>query len=130
METIDQKRARRAENTRRYRLKHPERLKGIRKTAYNNRKIKAFLLVGGAVCRNCGCDEISFLEFNHKNGGGAKEYKAAQYMSMMDQILTKKRITSDLECLCRVCNALDYLKRKHPEQVKNFNVSWTKKCGS
>jgi len=48
-----------------YRAKHPEKVSIARKKQYITRKIRAMDLLGGAKCVMCGCDELSFLEFNH-----------------------------------------------------------------
>ena len=64
-----------AEATRRYRERHPDRKKPQQRKGYLNRRIKAFGILGGAFCVNCGCDVLEFLEVNHKNGGGCKEYR-------------------------------------------------------
>lgn len=113
------------EATRRYRIRHPERVKELRKKLYNNRKVRAMELLGGAKCTRCGCNEIEFLEFNHKNGGGCKDIRGQEkYRSMVDRILMGKRETDDLEVLCRVCNALDYLERKNKEGAKHFQIKW------
>lgn len=127
IETQEQKRKRLSEHTRQYREKHSDRVKEQRLKQYIARKHKAFLVIGGAICRRCGCDEISFLEFNHKEGNGCKEHRANNGTSIMDRILTKKRNTEDLECLCRVCNALDYLERKNPDSASKYMITYTGK---
>lgn len=43
---------------------------------------------------------------------------------MIDRLLTAKRGTDDLEVLCRICNALDYLQRKNPDSARKFRVQW------
>jgi hypothetical protein len=116
--------SRATEATRRYRAKHPDRVKAQRLKQYKARKYKAFLVIGGAVCKRCGCDEIDFLEFNHKQGGGCKEHRLNKCKPMMDRILTNNRPIQDLECLCRVCNALDYLEKKNLDKAKNYKVRW------
>lgn len=107
-----------------WRDNNPKKHKLARKRAYANRKKKAFLVIGGAICVRCGCDEIEFLEFNHIDGGGCKEHRDSNCKPMMDRILTKDRHTNDLECLCRICNALDYLERKNPEMAKNYSIKY------
>jgi len=112
--------------TQAYRKRHPERVVKLRRRMYVDRKIKAMLLVsknGKVECNRCGCDELSFLEFNHINGGGCKEFKE-NHTSMAEKILFNKRKTDDLEIVCRVCNALDYLGRKNQAQSKRFIIKW------
>lgn len=123
-ETKKQKRLRMSENTRRWRARHPEEIKRVRKKQYNSRKLRAMNLAGGAKCIRCGCDEFSFLEFNHKNGGGCKDWRESGGVAMVDRILTGKRNTDDLEIVCRVCNALDFLERKNNQSAKRFQIKW------
>jgi len=113
-----------AEATRKWRAKHPDKVKKSRKIIYNNRKIKALKIVGDSKCARCGCDEIDFLEFNHKNGDGCKDWKKSGGKAMMDRILTQKRKTDDLEILCRVCNALEFLERKNSKSAQNYRILW------
>ena len=122
--TPEQFKARQARWVMEWRRRNPEKHKLARKRAYLNRKLKALKAVGEPKCRNCGCDEIDFLEFNHMRGDGCKEWRANKGNSMMDRILTFKRKTDDLEILCRVCNALDFLERKNKKSAKNFKITW------
>jgi len=112
------------EATRRYRNRHPEKVKEMREKTYNSRKRRAMEMLGGAKCIRCGCDEIKFLEFNHKNGGGCKEIKQGKYQYMADKLLSGKRSPNGLEVLCRVCNALDFLERKNKEIAKKYKIEW------
>ena len=125
VETQQEKWARYMRNWRR---KDPERTRRLRKIQYNNRKIKALKMVGEVKCGNCGCDELDYLEFNHINGGGAKEFreniKTRKFMGMADLLLTGKRLPEGLEVLCRVCNAIDFLSRKNNEQSKRYKIKW------
>jgi hypothetical protein len=108
-----------------WRDNNPEKQKLARKRAYNNRKLKAFKMIGEPKCANCGCDELDFLEFNHIDGGGCKEWRdSITYSSMADKLLTGKRKPEGLEILCRVCNALDFLNRKNIESSKKFKIIW------
>lgn len=124
IETEEQRKARMAMYVQRWRDNNPEKQKLARQRAYNNRKIKAMDMVGGAVCRRCGCDELHALEFNHINGGGASEHRENGSRPIMDRILTDNRVYDDLEILCRVCNALDFIERKLPEIKGRFRVVW------
>lgn len=123
--TSEQLKARSAMWVKRWRDKYPERQALARKRAYNNRKLKAVLKVGEAKCIRCGCDELDFLEFNHINGGGCIEHRNTKNKPMMDRILTNKRDTKDLEIVCRVCNALDFLERKNNLSAKRFKIVWS-----
>jgi hypothetical protein len=122
-EKLKEIRERCTNHTRTYRAKHPEKVKTSRAKQYQDRKKRAMDMVGGAVCVNCQCDEISFLEFNHKNGGGSKEWRETG-RNIMDRILKGDRHIDDLNILCRVCNALEHLKTKESNSAKRFQVVW------
>lgn len=87
-------------------------------------RMRARLLVGGGTlaCANCGCDKVEMLEINHKNGGGGKEHKLVGN-KFYRLIATMARDVSDLELLCRPCNAVHYLETKFGPQP--FNVIWS-----
>lgn len=109
--------------SRRWRAKHPEKNAQARKECQIKRRKRAMELIGGAICVRCGCVELTFLEINHKNGGGCKEYRHIGNR-IVDQILKGERPTTDLDIQCRVCNALSYLEKKNPELAQHFKVSW------
>lgn len=44
--------------------------------------------------------------------------------AMMDRVIAG-RDTKDLEILCRVCNAVDFLERKNNKQSKRFKIIWS-----
>ncbi len=67
---------------------------------------------GKLYCRNCKCSSVKLLEINHINGGGRKEFLKRNYRFYLD-IVKKRRKITDLNVLCRICNVLHYLKRKH-----------------
>jgi len=122
--TSEQLKVRSAMWVKRWRDKYPEKQALARKRTYRNRKLKAILKVGEAKCIRCGCDELDFLEFNHINGGGCKEHRDSKNRPMMDRILTNNRDIKDLEIVCRVCNALDFLERKNTLSAKRFIIKW------
>ena len=78
-------------------------------------------------CANCGCDDPRFLEINHIKGGGNQEHKKRGKKVTRNMILLihlKKRGIEDLNILCKICNALDYLERKYgPTRLR---VVWDK----
>lgn len=123
MPNTEKRKAQLAHNTRVYRERHPERVPLQRRKAHLNRRRKAFEKLGGAFCRNCGCDEIEFLELNHKNGGGCQEFKKIGN-HIIDMIINGQRNLNDYEVLCRVCNALDYLKRKSNGKTASYIIRW------
>ena len=115
--------------TRRFRARYPEKIKATRISVYKNRKRRAMELAGGAKCIQCGCEVLEFLEINHKFGGGAKEFRDKR-ASIMDRVLSGKRKIHDLNILCRVCNALDHLRRKNSEAAKNYSIKFANHTGS
>lgn len=123
-ELLEIHRKKSTEYTRRWRKKHPEKVKKARRLQYNKRKVRAMKMVGKVKCSRCGCNELDFLEFNHKNGGGCKEFRETKYMAMTDKLLTGKRKPDGLEILCRVCNALEFLERKNNKASKRFKIKW------
>jgi len=115
--------ARQAKWVKDWRERNPEKQKLARKRAYNNRKVKAMNMVAGPVCNQCGCDELDFLEFNHIDGGGCKDWKENNGKAMADRVIMGRGV-EDLEILCRLCNALDHLSRKNKPQSIRFKVVW------
>jgi len=65
-------------------------------------------------CVRCGCDDIRFLEINHKFGGGSQELKNGKTSHQRYRdILQGRRQTDDLELLCKPCNAVHALELKY-----------------
>ncbi len=96
-----------------------------------NSKLLAFQkIIGGPIvqCQNCGCDDFRLLEINHKNGGGQPEIRKFRTEGICREIIGGRRTVEDLEVLCRVCNALDYLKHKYGEVP--ITVTWRVKNGN
>lgn len=125
-----------------YLKKHPERTQGlkewIKKPENKKRHSKEWnerLHIGvlriisknlHPKCINCGCDDIRLLEINHKKGGGTKEFETGKYArEFYWKIFKLERPVDDLEVLCRVCNALHYVKLKYGKLP--FVVKWTGK---
>jgi hypothetical protein len=89
-------------------------------------KCDAMLKLGGVRCVRCGCSELAALEINHINGGGHREQVETRrigYVLHCD-IVAGRRKTDDLNVLCRVCNAVDYLERKYPEMKGMWVIIW------
>ena len=86
------------------------------------RRMRVLSLLGGAICIYCGCDEIGALEINHKNGGGAKEWRGGAGSRATSDIFYGRRPTDDLEVVCRVCNAWHYITRK--TGVNKWTIIW------
>jgi len=110
------------EYTRKYRERNKQKVKDSRRALYLRRKRDALEMVGGAFCSNCGCDDMTFLEFNHIHGGGCKDIKGNS-PSLADRVLNGSLDSKKINVLCRVCNALDHLLRKS-ESAKSFKVIW------
>lgn len=75
------------------------------------------------VCVYCGCDDIRFLEVNHKKGGGAKETQTSGNNFYWD-IIKGRRPVEDLEIACGLHNKLHYYKLKYGADAANFLISW------
>lgn len=74
-------------------------------------------------CVYCGCDDVRFLEVNHKEGGGAKE-AIMSGNNFYWAIIKGRRNTDDLEIACRPDNALHYLKLKYGKSADQFEILW------
>lgn len=99
-----------------YRKEHSDKMKDY----VLERRIKALQIVSNSEnpkCIYCGCDDFRFLEINHINGGGYKEWKDLRKKgtNLINQIVYHNRPTDDLEIACRPCNAIHYLKMKYGE---------------
>jgi hypothetical protein len=75
-------------------------------------------------CIRCGCDKFECLEINHKNGGGAKERKAAKgnNQSLYLDVIHDRRPTDDLEITCKPCNSIHYLELLYGKLP--YQISW------
>lgn len=71
---------------------------------------RAMECLGGKRCVGCGCDEFALLEINHVNGGGRAAAKTRQNRQLYRDIINGKVKLSDYNILCRVCNALHYVR--------------------
>jgi hypothetical protein len=78
--------------------------------------------LGGRRCADCGCDEFGLLEINHINGGGRAAAKARQNRQLYRDIASGRVQLSDYNVLCRVCNALHYV--RDILGVKGHKVVW------
>ena len=116
--------------TKKYREKNIDKCRDYSRERHIKRKKIALEKIGKgkAVCVMCGCDEMQFLEINHVNGGGCKEHRDIN-KGLKDSIINGKRSTDDLNVLCRVCNALDYLQRKNKKESGRFKIEWSKTDG-
>ncbi len=66
--------------------------------------------LGGKKCADCGCNEFAILEINHILGGGRKELKNGQNRQLYRAIVNDKVDLNEYNVLCRVCNALHYVR--------------------
>lgn len=106
---------------------HPssETEKAAYRALYRKHKLKAMQLVSELEvpkCVHCGCDLIDILEFNHLHTTHM-ERGGDHNRNLASNIFTGK-ITdlSDLEIACRVCNALDFIKKKF--SVNRHTIIW------
>ena len=71
---------------------------------------------------------MEFLELNHKNGGGSQQYKT--YGNRLMRLIYSGLIgTEGYNVLCRVCNALDHLKRKNAKAAEAYDIRWANYTG-
>ena len=77
-------------------------------------RFRALMMVGKGIlrCSNCGCNDLRFVEVNHKDGGGSKELKHRSYRFYRD-IIDGTRKIDNLNLLCKVCNHAYYVKLKY-----------------
>lgn len=101
------------------------------KARYEKDKLNAMIIVASGTlrCVNCGCDDIRFLEFNHKTlthaarGGGHNRNLPKK---ILKGTISQKEF-DDLNIRCRLCNALDHLEKKYGLVGKTgFTVTWVK----
>lgn len=112
---------------REYRIKNPDR-KWNSKGYADNLTMRIRLLALNKIsnelkCVNCGCDELSILEINHKNGGGTREIRGiyrGHSREFYRAIKNGVRNTDDLEILCKLCNILHDVEKRL--NVSGFKV--------
>jgi hypothetical protein len=93
---------------------NPEKVKKYQRESWLRIHAKTLEIVGKGkmCCARCGCDVVSMLEINHKNGGGYRERMAVGGRTpFLRRIARGERSADDLELLCRVCNATDHVER-------------------
>jgi hypothetical protein len=73
-------------------------------------RAKAIDQLGGRSCAGCGCDGLVLLEINHINGGGRAAARVRQNRQLYRDIVKGRVELSDYNVLCRVCNALHYVR--------------------
>ena len=75
-----------------------------RRRALEAKKI-IYDVLGGAVCKNCGCDDIRVLQLDHINGGGSRHYKKLKAEGQtLHSWLIKKKLPPGFQVLCHNCN--------------------------
>lgn len=104
----------------------PER-KEYRKSQVQKIKRLALSIIDPKLrCARCGCDDMRFLEKNHKNGGGNKEAKSRGRFTLSNyEIIKGIRKTDDLEILCKPCNHIHFLELKHNSKT-GLETVWNK----
>ena len=83
---------------------------------------RAMERLGGRKCCNCGCNDFSVLEINHINAGGRKALKERQNRQLYRDIVNDRVNLNDYNVLCRVCNALHYV--REILGVKGHQILW------
>ncbi len=102
--------------------KHPD----FQKDKNQRAKLRAMQIVSGRpdpICVYCGCDDIRFLEINHKEGGGAKEVLVSG-SNFYWAIIKGRRPVDDLEITCGLDNKLHFYRLKYGDDANRFLVSW------
>ena len=130
-------RAKVLKRTRSYYLEHQEEYKTLRNDWFSKNpskvqlyrqkiKLKALQIVSTSelpTCVYCGCDDIRFLEINHKEGGGAKETLMSG-SNFYWAIVKGERPTNDLEVTCGPHNRWHFYKLKYGEAADRFQIVW------
>ncbi len=78
--------------------------------------------LGGRTCSNCRCDNVAILEINHVHGGGRQALKDTQNRKLYRSIVNDKVDLSEYNVLCRVCNALHYV--RDVLSIRGHQVTW------
>ncbi len=119
------------QRTARYHLENKEWRQKYYKQYYEKIRLEVLARVDPAMkCAMCGCDDTRFLEVNHIKGGGTEEriaYRNEKHNESHNMILlihNGKRGLEDLNLLCRACNSIDHLERKHGHS--GLKVVWGK----
>lgn len=120
-----------------WRNTHRDRWRAIMRRTNKNRRIETLriIIAGGLAhitgteiikCTTCECTDIDFLEINHKRGYGREIMDAypGGRMKYSTAIRQGKIGVSDLNILCRPCNAIDHLMRLYPEKSRYPIVTW------
>lgn len=87
-------------------------------------------ILGGPVCNECGCTAFHILEINHKNGGGRKALwdNANERIKSFRGIIKGSIDKKDFNILCRVCNALHYV--REILGIDGHSVKWSMPASS
>lgn len=81
---------------REYFLLNPEKYREYSRMSNKRKRLRVLSLINPILeCERCGCNNLNFLEINHKNGGGSKEfrrlYKNRQRQFYREIIAKKKK---------------------------------------
>lgn len=102
MQSIEDRRKRRAANMRRYRAKFPEKHKAWAKTSFDRRKHEIFEHYGNK-CSCCGETEFLFLQLDHIDNDGSEHRKAVK-SNYIYAWVRKNNFPDTLQLLCANCN--------------------------
>lgn len=87
-------------------------------------RLKAINFLGGPVCMGCGCTDLRIIEINHVFGDGTKERKTKRNsIEIYRDIYLGRTPKENYNVLCKVCNAVHYIKLKF--NINNYNIKWT-----
>ena len=107
------------EQKREYNQEHREKQIEYKRKRYQACKNKLIEKLGGK-CIYCGCNIPEALEINHINGGGHSEYREKGAYRIYREILGGI-YPYPTELVCKVCNAVHYLKMKN---INGFKVTF------
>lgn len=96
----------RARWQREYREQNPALMLERRRQSHYRLRLAAFEKIGGARCIRCGETDVRVLQVNHKNGGGAVEFRASSPSQLYRAIRDGSRSAEDLEVRCSNCNII------------------------
>lgn len=112
------------EYMKKWRANNPDKQKTRDRVYRQKLRSDVMTVLGGGRCSDCGCDVVSVLEINHKNGGGRQETKGKKYESYLRSVRDSLDPQEKYNVLCRVCNAKHYV--EEILGVGGFTVVWNK----
>lgn len=87
----------------------------------NRLDVIAYYTDGANMCQNCGFDDITFLEIDHKDGGGKNHVKEIGVGSGSGLVgwIKANNYPEGFRILCRTCNAAAHVAMCQSQQTKS-----------